>query len=837
MRISDIIKMSERLERRGVLHHPVLLYISSKLSIRSSPSLKSYIVKVMKGEHPVPRTLTQFYREYFADQLRDFMDLLSRDQAKKVDDEHVDNVMDILGKLAFDDVVKQKPVTRKVLKKAFKNADLNNVSFLSYGLLHEDVKGSKYVFKETLLQEYLMARYQFRLVLKKLQKGSTNKRDLYDSVYMLPNTTDAWVVMFGMMADNDETARVLRKLLAHVIRKMKKSMIVKNKDITCFCLQVVFETRNKGDVASTLDLFTRNETVDLVSLALPQQKVSYFMSALGFIVEVTKMYGLQIEDFQLNENSLGLLTDPANEVSDNNLQFLSLSTNPLGSAGVRKLQPFLVKASLLTWLDLSSCQLKNTGVVHFSYIIECMPLIWLNLANNEISDKGAEAFAKHLRLCPTMQEFSLASNQITDEGAHSLAGAIEDLPQIKKVILTDNCIGEEGEMSLTSAALKIAMESSDDAEARRVNIILEDKLAEHRIFPEIVKMQSRSPYDDISVGTLSKMPSQHSLDSTGSWGDDSKPDPHGTIRSLPPEIDKTSSLRRSIGGGSLARRRVIAQSLRRLQQPLRPRLNDSTFTDPNVSGGSVTPRPVSSLSRSDRKYHTLPSRTSNYNPPQDLKNIKPTSTANSPQSPDDAMPRPKVDLQVNGVPMIVSPEDSGVVMASPNSEEVKAVIEAVDSPDEGIVELQKEFTEKMKEAESEFTGQVEDEITATVNTDDFAVPTSIADDFSESVLRSINQETSAFTSDVNNKLDEAEDKLNEGTDKLQEVAENFNEATDELVDKAKNELADDLQIVEDTGNTLIEDVQFEGKQLKHSLEADGVIDVNMNGNINTDEIR
>lgn len=831
-------------ERRGVLHHPVLLYISSKVEIKTCPSLKSYVVKVMRGDLPIPSTLTQFYRSYFEDQLKDFFSVLSHSDAKKVDSDNVDEILDKLGKLAFDDVVKQKHVTRKVVKKMFKNVDINDVPLVTYGLLHEDDKGLKYLFKEPILQEYLMARYQFRLVLKKLQKGSTNKRDLYDSVYMIPNTADAWCVMFGMMSDNDQTVPVQKKLLAHVIRKMKKSAIVKPKDITIFCLQVVFETKNKGDVASILDLFTRNETVDLVSLALPPQKIAYYLSALGFIVETTKMYGLQIEEFQMTESSIGLLTDPANEVSDNNLQFLSLSGNPLGSHGVRRLQPFLVKASLLTWLDLSSCQLRNSGVMHFCYIIECMPLIWLNLADNEITDKGSDILASHLRLCPTMREFSLANNRITDCGADGLARAIEDLPEIMKVILIGNEIGEDGEMSLRSAALKIALEGGEDdqGQQRKVTILLDDQNKEQLITPDVtittIASNPGSPFDDISMGSLSKLPSLQSLESLGSW--EGKPDVSGTLRSLPPDIkDKTNSLgRRSIGGGSLARRRVIAQSLRRLHTPTRPRLSDSLFMDPNTSGHSATlNRASSSLSHTrENKYNTLPRAHSTSTP----RSTKTQSKIDSvPNSPDTEVPRPKVDIQINGVPMITSPESSIIGDQSFSYKDTAPEVVAVESP---VVKTEAgDLGAEVSVPQQQ--GDVSIPTVVVSTEEEFSAPDMIADGFSDSVLRTFNQESEAVASDFNDisnevqhdvqdvqaevsegcktAADEGQDLVQSVEEEGQNVAQSFEDQTKSAVQSLEEQGEDVLDSVKDKGQNLMENVQDEGENVVHSIEEDG----------------
>ena len=70
------------------------------------------------------------------------------------------------------------------------------------------------------------------------------------------------------------------------------------------------------------------------------------------------------------------------------LQVVNLSGNPLGFDGMRRLVRFFVKASYLTHLDLSSCQLTCAGVALLSEYFMSMPLVYVNLANNHIQDKG-----------------------------------------------------------------------------------------------------------------------------------------------------------------------------------------------------------------------------------------------------------------------------------------------------------------------------------------------------------------------------------------------------------------------------------------------------------------
>ena len=67
---------------------------------------------------------------------------------------------------------------------------------------------------------------------------------------------------------------------------------------------------------------------------------------------------------------------------------LNLSHNPIGDKGMRKLQRFIVKASLLTHLDLDECNIGDMGLALLSEFFMCLPLRYLRVSNNGITDRG-----------------------------------------------------------------------------------------------------------------------------------------------------------------------------------------------------------------------------------------------------------------------------------------------------------------------------------------------------------------------------------------------------------------------------------------------------------------
>jgi Leucine-rich repeat (LRR) protein len=85
-------------------------------------------------------------------------------------------------------------------------------------------------------------------------------------------------------------------------------------------------------------------------------------------------------------------------------------------------------------------------------LANCQGLTSLDLARNNVRDKGVDKLTAGLRGCPTLKELVLISNNITDEGATSLAGALPLCTALTKLNLSHNDkIRRDGERALRSS--------------------------------------------------------------------------------------------------------------------------------------------------------------------------------------------------------------------------------------------------------------------------------------------------------------------------------------------------------------------------------------------------
>ena len=108
---------------------------------------------------------------------------------------------------------------------------------------------------------------------------------------------------------------------------------------------------------------------------------------------------------------------------------------------MEQLRRFFVKASYLSHLDLSNCNIGSTGLQILSGILMCLPLIYLKLACNGIGDRGILHLAGNLKYATTLEWLDLSDNQI-NYSAIKLSEALPVLTRLRNLDLRRNQIGD-----------------------------------------------------------------------------------------------------------------------------------------------------------------------------------------------------------------------------------------------------------------------------------------------------------------------------------------------------------------------------------------------------------
>ena len=421
--------------------------------------MREFLVhELSTGIQKIPYTLSEFYGDYINFVLIQHLRANRFNYAPKHYRWNIGSALDRLAKAAYLHTVKGTPITEASLNKMMaelkepakenvKDRDEDDLGFRAFGLFEQDDGTKGFHFKETMIEEYLVAHYHFMECLRKVTAGKLNKvvtSTMKESMKMLPKTANIWRMTFGLLNSDVNLRDAQAPILKAIIQEAKKNLMTPC-DITTLCIESIYESQNAGELAKLLDEFTLNQTVNFSNVHVPPARLPYTITAVGYLVRASpSVYGLHLNKFGLTAENVSLLADPVNAISDNNLQVMNLSSNNLGPTGIRRLQRFIVKASLLTHVDLSDCQIGNSGAALLSEFFMCLPMRYLRLSNNNIGDKGLINMVPNLKYAPTLEWLDMAGNLLTDKSVICLGKALPCLPNLRNLDLQRNKIGDEG---------------------------------------------------------------------------------------------------------------------------------------------------------------------------------------------------------------------------------------------------------------------------------------------------------------------------------------------------------------------------------------------------------
>ncbi|KAK2185956.1 hypothetical protein NP493_218g04034 [Ridgeia piscesae] len=477
--------------------HPIVsLALSSFENPDTYENLAEFLGVERRAGHRIPYTMTVFYNNYVNYLVVRHIHQYSSCQKPLYYAWNVRQAIDNISKLAFIDYISGgMKLMGEIIIKLFgssseKEEDHSEewVQYCTFGLLRPvgkvplNKKVTKradrkmhYQFCEHCVREYLVAHFLFLEFQRKAPTGTslmTSESDVKTSnddanvpytkgvmghnvrevLRRLPASGYIWRMTFGLMSKQKGTCAMQRQVLMDVIREAKTKTGMPSREITALCVEAIYEAQNAGKLTSVLDSFTLNQTINYSDMQIDVSRILYLISAVGYLVRASgDVYGLHVSSLNLRGNMVAMLADPLNEVSDNNLQVLNLSHNPLRPEGMKRLQRFVVKASLLTHLDLSSCELGNVGVSVLSEYFMCVPLRYLRLSNNDIGDTGLLKMVRNFKYVPTLEWLDVAGNKLTDKSVVVLGTNLVTLPNLRSLDLRNNEIGDAGVNAISAS--------------------------------------------------------------------------------------------------------------------------------------------------------------------------------------------------------------------------------------------------------------------------------------------------------------------------------------------------------------------------------------------------
>ncbi|XP_075516622.1 RAN GTPase-activating protein 2-like [Primulina tabacum] len=134
------------------------------------------------------------------------------------------------------------------------------------------------------------------------------------------------------------------------------------------------------------------------------------------------------------------------------LMYLNLSDNALGEKGVRAFSLLLQSQTCLEELYLINDGISEEAA---RAVCELLPstekLRVLHFHNNMTGDEGAIAISEILKRCPLLEDFRCSSTRVGSEGGVALAEALAKCNNLKKLDIRDNMFGVEVSIKLTEA--------------------------------------------------------------------------------------------------------------------------------------------------------------------------------------------------------------------------------------------------------------------------------------------------------------------------------------------------------------------------------------------------
>ena len=126
----------------------------------------------------------------------------------------------------------------------------------------------------------------------------------------------------------------------------------------------------------------------------------------------------------------------------------------LGAAGARALAGLLERNSRVpvNTIDLSFNRISDLGAVALARTIKIQKTVQgISLSENYIGNEGAVALSDAIKINTTLQVIHLFENKIGDAGAVALADAIKINTKLQEIDLSENCIRDEGAVALADA--------------------------------------------------------------------------------------------------------------------------------------------------------------------------------------------------------------------------------------------------------------------------------------------------------------------------------------------------------------------------------------------------
>ena len=187
---------------------------------------------------------------------------------------------------------------------------------------------------------------------------------------------------------------------------------------------------SSNSVTSIMNGILQNNTIRTLRMSSSQFSVDNCTS-LSSILQQPMCQLRMLYIAKCNIDSGGALQLAAGLTSNQSLELISISDNPIGDTGAAALCEAINNNTLLQTLDMSSCRITSEGFIE----IDSSSLQKLEIRGNHLGLEGAKAVSKMIIKCKILREVDLNFDDSLEDGVDTIISSLQSNTSLEKLNL------------------------------------------------------------------------------------------------------------------------------------------------------------------------------------------------------------------------------------------------------------------------------------------------------------------------------------------------------------------------------------------------------------------
>lgn len=260
-----------------------------------------------------------------------------------------------------------------------------------------------------------------------------------------------WLTRDGLVTiiDAAKTRNTVKCLGIAGIASMKQKKTQKWKDFSIHISQLISTCKNLVTLDLTDSGFHTNDQYELAKglrenknlkhLNLSGNQFAPGETLMQAVCNINSLISLNLRNCGIGEAACDILSSRITGKNAWGLINIDISSNPIGTKGIKFLLSALSSNIYLTSLNISATQCDQQIAPKLEQLLtENKTIDDLDISKNNLGDEIAEIIGKVLSTSDVLRKLNVASTRITDAGGKSIAEACKFNTTLKSINLSDN---------------------------------------------------------------------------------------------------------------------------------------------------------------------------------------------------------------------------------------------------------------------------------------------------------------------------------------------------------------------------------------------------------------